>query len=68
MNQSNYEERVDRCVNSLITEGYILISQSWNKSISILRHSRNGARIHVYATPVRLRLVRNGEQVKSELL
>ena len=63
-----YNKRVDDCVHSLISEGYILISQSENKSISILRHSRNGARMHVYATPVRIRLVRNGKQVHSELL
>ena len=68
MNHANFEERVDKCVDSLLTEGYVLISQSWNKSITILRHTRNGARMHVYATPVRLRLVRNGEQIKSEML
>lgn len=63
-----YNKRVDDCVHSLLSEGYILISQSENKSISILRHTRNGARMHVYATPVRIRLVRNGKQVHSELL
>lgn len=61
-----YNKRVDDCVHSLLSEGYILISQSVNKSISILRHSRNGARMHVYATPVRIRLVRNGKQVHTE--
>ena len=63
-----YNKRVDDCVHSLLSEGYILISQSENKSITILRHSRNGARMHVYATPVRIRLVRNGKQVHTELL
>lgn len=63
-----YNKRVDECVNSLLSEGYILISQSENKSITILRHSRNGARMHVYATPVRVRLVRNGKQVHTEML
>lgn len=63
-----YNKRVDDCIHSLLSEGYILISQSENKSITILRHSRNGARIHVYATPVRIRLVRNGKQVHTELL
>lgn len=63
-----YKKRVDECVHSLLSEGYILISQSENKSITILRHSRNGARMHVYATPVRVRLVRNGKQVYTEML
>lgn len=63
-----YNKRVDDCVHSLLSEGYILISQSENKSISILRHSRNGARMHVYATPVRIRLVRNGKQVHTEMI
>lgn len=63
-----YYKRVDKYVHSLLSEGYILISQSENKSITILRHSRNGARMHVYATPVRIRLVRNGKQVHTELL
>ena len=63
-----YNKRVDEYVHSLLSEGYILISQSENKSITILRHSRNGSRMHVYATPVRVRLVRNGKQVHSELL
>lgn len=63
-----YNKRVDDCVHSLLSEGYILISQSENKSISILRHTRNGARMHVYATPVRIRLVRNGKQVHTEII
>lgn len=63
-----YNKRVDECVHSLLSEGYILISQSENKSITILRHSRNGARMHVYATPVRIRLVRNGKQVHTEII
>lgn len=63
-----YNKRVDECVHSLLSEGYILISQSENKSITILRHSRNGARMNVYATPVRIRLVRNGKQVHTEII
>lgn len=63
-----YNKRVDECVHSLLSEGYILISQSENKSITILRHSQNGARMLVYATPVCVRIVRNRKLVHTEML